>query len=97
MVAIDGRKEDTSFFELLKDSYARVVGKELVRAGLDANANHSHIGCNISHVPGAGYPMRIPVKPQCYGGLHSMAAKVNLVARVKCRIASIGARCAWRA
>ena len=36
MASIDSRKDDTGFFELLKDSYARVVGKELVKAGQDA-------------------------------------------------------------
>ena len=37
MAPIDNLQEDSGFFELLTRSYARVVGKELVRAGQDAS------------------------------------------------------------
>ena len=37
MTPIDDLQDDIGFFELLTRSYARVVGKELVRAGQDAS------------------------------------------------------------
>ena len=37
MAPIENLQEDIGFFELLTRSYARVVGKELVRAGQDAS------------------------------------------------------------
>lgn len=37
MAPIDSLQDDIGFFELLTRSYARVVGKELVRAGEDAS------------------------------------------------------------
>jgi hypothetical protein len=41
-VSIESLQEDAAFFAFLKDSYARVVGKELVKAGEDASWLYRH-------------------------------------------------------
>ena len=41
-MSIESLQEDAAFFALLKDSYARVVGKELVKAGEDASWLYRH-------------------------------------------------------